>query len=204
MKFKAFISNVQKETEILLTKLYTKVEEKACCNIAIFVKRSLLFAPVSGELLPINLSPPPPLPPNTTPNPNHSQLYILWTQFAINAFVENTHAMCCNQPGAWGWGWIGCVCLWEWDGAKREKGRGERERERDREANCTNLSKLSSCSQRYKTTETQHRPYMHGAWRTISNSDTSTNEHNNRKRSFPVRASYGLLYLYEAWHFGCR
>jgi hypothetical protein len=87
---------------MLRAKLYTKVLEKACCNVAIFVKRSFLSAPVFGELSPINLSPPPP--PLATPNPNHSQLYILWTQFAINAFVENTHAMCCNQPGAGGWG----------------------------------------------------------------------------------------------------
>jgi len=84
-----------------------------------------------------------------------------------------------------------CVCGNEME--RRGLKVGESERDRDREANGTNLSKLSSCSQRHKTTETQHRPYMHCAWRTISNSDTSTNEHNNRKRSFPVRASYGLL-----------
>lgn len=113
---------------MLRVKLYTKVLEKACSDVAIFVKRSFLFAAVSGELSPINLSPPPSLPqtritPSSTFYGPNLLLTLLWKTPML--CVATSRAL---EDG----GWIGCVCLWEWDGETREVGRGERERERSK------------------------------------------------------------------------
>lgn len=105
------IISVQKEGDAVWVKLQSV--GKSSLRRRDSVKRSFL----STFHSPINLSPPP----LTASNQNHSQLYILWTQFAINAFVENTRVMYVLQL-AGGWGWIGCVFV----GGEREDGAGSK------------------------------------------------------------------------------